>query len=275
MGDIEKILVAFLILLTLISIIVYVFLKKHLVKIVKKSSQVLNELEIINGKIKYKNIEQSYFYCYHCISRAEFNHFVLDNYFVEIIGDNKKFFQTLINTIENNKKEKAKYKKLLNKVNFSQTAEIAKAVKIPVRIYQYIEKACYQKMILSEPIIDIDIVCRKEYTTPAGRTHTWSDKTYNYKQLLFFYEIAQKNKEQRDIRSGQIEYERSLMTPTLRYEILRRDNFRCQICGSNAQDGVKLHIDHIVPVSKGGHTTQDNLRVLCDRCNFGKSNKLE
>ena len=140
MGEIEKILlVVFLILLTLTCLIVYVFLKKHLVNIVKKNSQVLNELGIINGKIKYKNIEQSYIYCYHCMSRAEFNHFVLDDYFVEIIGDNKNFFQTMIKAIKNNKKEKEKYKKLLAKVDFSQTAEMAKAVKIPARIYQHIE----------------------------------------------------------------------------------------------------------------------------------------
>ena len=133
----------------------------------------------------------------------------------------------------------------------------------------------YRKTILADPVIDVNIICRKEYTTPTGRTHTWSDITYNYNELVHYYEEAQKVKEQREIRSGQIEYERSLMTASLRYDILKRDNFRCQICGSTVQDGVKLHIDHIIPVSKGGHTTENNLRVLCDRCNFGKSDKLE
>ena len=57
--------------------------------------------------------------------------------------------------------------------------------------------------------------------------------------------------------------------------MLKRDNFQCQICGSSAQDGVKLHVDHIVPVSKGGKTILSNLRTLCDRCNMGKSDKLE
>ena len=65
------------------------------------------------------------------------------------------------------------------------------------------------------------------------------------------------------------------MTSAMRYEILKRDNYRCQICGSTAQDGVKLHIDHIIPVSKGGKTVPENLRVLCDRCNLGKSDKIE
>ena len=275
MNDIEKIFLAVVCALLVVGFIVFVLIREYILKTVKMSSHVLSELDQINGKIKYKNVERNYFYSYHCISRAEFNRFVLDNYFIEIIRDNKNFFQKLIKTIDNNKKEKAKYKRLLDKVDFSQTQKIAKSVKIPLRIYQYVETSCYRKMILSDPIIDVEIVCRKEYTTPAGRTHTWSDATYNYKNLLYFYEEAQKITEQREIRRGQIEYERSLMTQTLRYEILKRDNFRCQICGSTAQDGVKLHIDHIVPVSKGGHTTADNLRVLCDRCNLGKSNKLE
>lgn len=276
MSDIEIIFLSFVLaLLVLAGFIVFVLIKKHIYKIVKMSSHVLSELKQINGKVKYNNIERSYFYSYCCISRAEFNHFILDNYFIEIISDNPIFFQKMIKSIESNKKERAKYKRLLDKVDFSQTKENAKSVKIPFCIYKYVETSCYRKMILSDPIVDVDFVCRKEYTTPMGRTHIWSDATYNYKHLLAFYEEAQIIKEQREIRRGQIEYERSLMTPTLRYEILKRDNFRCQICGSTAQDGVKLHIDHIVPVSKGGHTTADNLRVLCDRCNLGKSDKLE
>ena len=276
MNDIEKMFLAGGVsLLILAGFIVLVLIKKHIIKTVKMSSHALSELEQINGKITYKNTERTHFYSYHCTSRAEFNRFDLDNYFIEIIRDNKSLFQKSIRTIEKNKKEYVKYKRLLDKVDFSQTPEIAKSVKIPTRIYRDIETSCYRKMILPDPIMDVHIVCRKEYTTPVGRTHTWSDTTYNYKKLLFFYEKSQKITEQREIRSGQIEYERSLMTATLRYEILKRDNFRCQICGSTAQDGVKLHIDHIVPVSKGGHTTADNLQVLCDRCNFGKSDKLE
>ena len=69
--------------------------------------------------------------------------------------------------------------------------------------------------------------------------------------------------------------QRRLMTDSLRYDVLRRDGFRCQLCGATADDGYKLHVDHIIPVSKGGKTELSNLRTLCERCNMGKSNKIE
>lgn len=68
--------------------------------------------------------------------------------------------------------------------------------------------------------------------------------------------------------------EREKMTRELRYKILKRDNFTCQACGITAKDGAKLHIDHIIPISKGGKTIEDNLQVLCEDCNIGKSNKF-
>lgn len=277
MGDTEKIVMPLilLLLLLLMGMAIYLFIKQYVADRVKKSSKVINELEHINRKIKYKAIEQNYAYSYICLSRAEFNRFNLENYFIEIINDNEEKFRKIIQSIEHNKKEKRKYSSKLERIDFSQTEGIANSVKIPPAIYGWFEKRYYQKMILPPPVTDISILCRKEYTSPAGRTHTWSDAVYNYKQLIKYYVKAREIKEQREIRSGQIEYERSLMTPSLRYEILKRDNFRCQICGSTAQDGVKLHIDHIVPVSKGGHTVRSNLRVLCDRCNLGKSDKLE
>lgn len=69
--------------------------------------------------------------------------------------------------------------------------------------------------------------------------------------------------------------QRRLMTDSLRYDIMRRDGFRCQLCGMTVKDGVKLHVDHVIPVSKGGKTEPSNLRTLCERCNLGKSNKSE
>ncbi|MBE6701684.1 MAG: HNH endonuclease [Ruminococcaceae bacterium] len=62
----------------------------------------------------------------------------------------------------------------------------------------------------------------------------------------------------------------------LRYQVLKRDNFKCCACGASpAKDpSVELHIDHIIPWSRGGKTTADNLQTLCSRCNLGKSNDL-
>jgi hypothetical protein len=58
----------------------------------------------------------------------------------------------------------------------------------------------------------------------------------------------------------------------LRFKVLERDGFRCVACGDSPAltRGVKLHIDHIEPWSKGGKSTPDNLRTLCAACNHGK-----
>ena len=55
-----------------------------------------------------------------------------------------------------------------------------------------------------------------------------------------------------------------------RFNVLRRDSFKCQYCGVNADNGV-LHIDHVVPFASGGSDDIDNLITSCDKCNFGKS----
>lgn len=55
----------------------------------------------------------------------------------------------------------------------------------------------------------------------------------------------------------------------LRYKILERDNYTCQLCGKAAPE-VKLEIDHIVPVANGGTNDESNLRATCYSCNRGK-----
>lgn len=60
-----------------------------------------------------------------------------------------------------------------------------------------------------------------------------------------------------------------------RTDIFERDNYTCQICGKNKHDdGVKLEIDHIIPVSRGGSDNINNLQTLCFECNRGKSDKI-
>ncbi len=55
-----------------------------------------------------------------------------------------------------------------------------------------------------------------------------------------------------------------------RYRILNRDNSKCRRCGRTPEDGVKLVVDHIIPVAWGGRTDDENLWTLCNECNQGK-----
>ena len=62
----------------------------------------------------------------------------------------------------------------------------------------------------------------------------------------------------------------------LRSLVMIRDNSTCQMCGKNVKDDhIRVHIDHIVPLSWGGKTELDNLQVLCSNCNEGKKNYVE
>lgn len=62
----------------------------------------------------------------------------------------------------------------------------------------------------------------------------------------------------------------------LRFLVLQRDHFKCCACGASpAKDpSVELHVDHIIPWSKGGETVPENLQTLCSKCNLGKSDIL-
>ncbi|MCE8718154.1 HNH endonuclease [Bacteroides thetaiotaomicron] len=52
--------------------------------------------------------------------------------------------------------------------------------------------------------------------------------------------------------------------------VWNRDRGKCVYCGSNEN----LHLDHIIPFSKGGDTSVENLQLLCQKCNLEKSNKI-
>jgi 5-methylcytosine-specific restriction endonuclease McrA len=61
----------------------------------------------------------------------------------------------------------------------------------------------------------------------------------------------------------------------LRYIALKNSGGSCTLCGARASDGVTLHVDHIVPrsVDPRKEFDLDNLQIMCDDCNIGKSNR--
>lgn len=70
--------------------------------------------------------------------------------------------------------------------------------------------------------------------------------------------------------------QRALMTAKFRGFIKERDEHTCQQCSVSVEQEphLLLEVDHIVPVSKGGLSVEENLQTLCWRCNRTKSNKM-
>lgn len=126
------------------------------------------------------------------------------------------------------------------------------------------------------------IVGPKAYVTRWG---SWT------KALVAFVEIVNKDIQEQDIaekddnkvrvkadskRKTIKEEDRREIKLGLRYKILSRDNFKCIKCGDSPATNpqCKLHVDHIIPFSKGGKTRIDNLQTTCSDCNLGKGNRF-
>ena len=61
---------------------------------------------------------------------------------------------------------------------------------------------------------------------------------------------------------------------SMRLRVLEAGGRRCAICGATHKDRL-LDVDHIIPRSKGGPSTFENLQVLCSKCNRAKGNRSD
>jgi len=52
-------------------------------------------------------------------------------------------------------------------------------------------------------------------------------------------------------------------------KVVRRDGQMCRVCGNNVRDD-EIEFDHVIPKSRGGPSSAENLRVLCRSCNRAK-----
>lgn len=68
------------------------------------------------------------------------------------------------------------------------------------------------------------------------------------------------------------EKKRKSISKKTRFEVFKRDSFKCQYCGKSAPE-VVLEVDHIKPVAEGGKTTMLNLITACRDCNRGKGKR--
>lgn len=111
------------------------------------------------------------------------------------------------------------------------------------------------------------------YVSSGGNASTQCDIIMNLENLNRFISYLSEVVKFKKSAMGQ----RALMTSSLRRKIMQRDNFTCKLCGNSTrtEPNLLLEIDHMIPISKGGLTTENNLRTLCWKCNRRKGSKIE
>lgn len=111
-----------------------------------------------------------------------------------------------------------------------------------------------------------------QYVSSGGNASTQCDIVMDIENLNRFVEYLSGKIRFRQSIAGQ----RALMTSKLRKQIKERDRYTCCKCGASVEKEphLLLEIDHIIPVSKGGLTTESNLQTLCWRCNRSKGAKM-
>lgn len=111
------------------------------------------------------------------------------------------------------------------------------------------------------------------YTSAGGNTATKCEVVMDIDNLNRFVAYLSEKIKFKKSAAGQ----RALMTSKLRQKIKERDGYTCKQCGISTREEphLLLEVDHIVPVSKGGLTTEENLQTLCWRCNRTKGARVE
>ena len=125
------------------------------------------------------------------------------------------------------------------------------------------------------PVTDISVFVSLRYVSPKGQVDITKSQDFGYVEIMRIIDSVSTRRVDRKTYQRLASAERGVLTDSMRYDVMKRDGFRCVLCGMSSKDGAILHVDHIIPVSKGGKTVMSNLRTLCERCNLGKSNKIE
>jgi ATP adenylyltransferase len=133
-----------------------------------------------------------------------------------------------------------------------------------IEYYQNITNNMVGKVLRSHHIVEKN---KKEYYLPAFNNLT-------SQEISFLIEACNQKIDEYIRRRGEAIWQhrsriRGYVPGSIRYEVLKRAEFRCELCGISAKEKA-LEVDHIIPVNKGGVNAIENYQALCYSCNATK-----
>ncbi len=183
-------------------------------------------------------------------------------------------FKEVCNFIENKMRMSHIYQPLLIKT-LVESEGISTTRKIALEFLRYDESQIqyYERVVKSMPVkvlLNHDVIT-KEKNQVSLNTETLS---FSQRQKLISLCDSKLNEflESRGLKLWDYRLIDNPVPDSLRYKVLKKSNFRCDLCGATKYDR-PLDVDHIIPRSRKGKTEESNLQVLCSKCNRSKRNK--
>ena len=183
-------------------------------------------------------------------------------------------YKEICDFIENKMRMSHIYQPLLIKT-LVESEGISTTRKIALEFLRYDESQIqyYERVVKSMPVkvlLNHDVIT-KEKNQVSLNTETLS---FSQRQKLISLCDSKLNEflESRGLKLWDYRLIDNPVPDSLRYKVLKKSNFRCDLCGATKNDR-PLDVDHIIPRSRKGKTEESNLQVLCSKCNRSKRNK--
>lgn len=239
---------------------------------VLKHSSAIKTLDEINNRYHFRSIK-----------KYDMTHdYDNENYYDRIFPEDYLTYQLVyqqagiakaIEDTDWNKNQFEQYKKEIDEKCNLFSFDTDKVLKNEKKLKR-IEEKCFSRS-RKTPQISFSIHVRLYLTKINGRIVTYKDGLFKPSQIReLIYNVNLKNNGyylNRETWDSICLVERGKVSNKLRFAVYARDGERCAKCGSRRN----LEIDHIIPISKGGKTTLNNLQTLCHNCNMKKGSSIE
>lgn len=263
-----------IIFMVLFAIVLHVHhvVKQKYIDFVNQNSITLKKLSEINQRYvfyPYVDLNQTHTYdneqFYDNISCSDYLIYQLQYLSPKVLDQVKK--------VDSNRQ---KYPNYLCEVNALQFGQFQCPIgKLKLDKLLSTEKSIVEKAVQT-PVTQFNVTVTLYCSKINGRIYDCKNQSFCAEEVFSFINRL-KNKSgtfynDRDIWNSLCRVERGKVSNKMRFSIYERDGYRCRRCGIS-EGYATLEIDHIIPISKGGKSTYDNLQTLCRACNYEKGNK--
>lgn len=262
------------VLAVLTIVVVFAVINSKCKEFINAKSECIRQLRELNKKTIFKKYHPYFELSYKYDNKRNWSRTEPSAFLTKRIRDNLEYYIELREKIEFNRELFPKYDKEARGLYKQISPKLCATTKFKYKRCVKTERNIFFSLI-QKPDREINIRITLRYVSRKGKVDLSKSQTFGYIEIVRILDSVSTKRVDRNTYEKLAKAERMILSDGMRYDVLKRDGFKCVLCGMSAKDGAILHVDHIIPISKGGKTEMSNLRTLCEKCNIGKSNKIE